>query len=109
MDLAARAYPIWHESFFELFRRFDQRPVQTWSSNFEVMMSDGLAVAGSPDTVATCLQEQLSMTGAHYMVSQMIFGDMTVAEARHSIDLYAARVMPKLANEWKPLNMHEHT
>jgi alkanesulfonate monooxygenase SsuD/methylene tetrahydromethanopterin reductase-like flavin-dependent oxidoreductase (luciferase family) len=106
--LAARAYPMWHQSFFELFRRFDQRPVQTWSSDFEVMSADGLAVAGSPDTVAAYLGAQLEDTGANYVTAQMIFGDMTVAEASDSIDLFATGVMPQLSRRWSEMRLHEH-
>jgi alkanesulfonate monooxygenase SsuD/methylene tetrahydromethanopterin reductase-like flavin-dependent oxidoreductase (luciferase family) len=94
--LAERAYPIWHESFFELFRRFNQKPVQVWSGDFKVMMGDGLAVAGSPETVARRLGEQLRSTGANYLVSQIVFGDMSLAESTKSIGLYAAKVMPAL-------------
>ena len=94
--LAARAYPVWHESFFELFRRFDQKPVQLWSGEFSVMQADGLAVAGSPATVARVLAEQLRLTGANYMVSQLVFGDMTPAESAKSVGLYASKVMPEL-------------
>lgn len=106
--LAARAFPIWHESFFELFRRFDQRPVQTWSSDFDVMTAEGLAIAGAPDTVAACLGAQLRDTGANYLTTQMIFGDMSVAEAQNSINLYAKAVMPQLARQWLEQKTPEH-
>ena len=94
--LARRTYPIWHESFFELFRRFDQKPVQTWSGDFDVMTKDGLAIAGSPDTVAAYLGEQLNSIGANYCVTQIVFGDMTIEESKRSIDLFASGVMPQL-------------
>lgn len=99
--LAARAYPVWHESFFELFRRFNQKPQQTWSGEWEVMEGDGLAIAGSPDTVVRALGGQLHMVGADYLVSQIVFGDMTLAESARSIDLYASRVMPALREAYK--------
>jgi hypothetical protein len=106
--LAARAYPMWHQSFFELFRRFDQRPMQAWSSDFDVMTADGLAVAGSPDTVAAYLGAQIENTGANYITAQMIFGDMTVAEASNSIDLFATGVMPQLSRRWSEMRLLEH-
>ena len=95
-DLAARAYPVWHESFFELFRRFDKKPVQVWSDDFKVMTADGLAIAGSPETVTRVLGDQLRQVGANYLVTQMVFGDMTLAEATRSVGLYGAKVMPAL-------------
>src|SRR2546430_9335377 len=42
-----RAYPAWHESFIELFRRYGQKPVQSWPDDFRLMAADGLAVAGA--------------------------------------------------------------
>jgi alkanesulfonate monooxygenase SsuD/methylene tetrahydromethanopterin reductase-like flavin-dependent oxidoreductase (luciferase family) len=94
--LAIRTYPVWHESFFELFRRFDQKPQQAWPTDFDVMQAQGLAVAGSPGTVARVLGEQLELVGANYLVSQLVFGDMSVAEAAKSIGLFASKVMPSL-------------
>lgn len=94
--LALRTYPVWHESFFALFRRFGHNPVQSWSADFNVMAADGLAVAGSPAKVARVLADQLQTTGADYLVSQLVFGDMTLSESSKSIDLFASEVMPKL-------------
>jgi alkanesulfonate monooxygenase SsuD/methylene tetrahydromethanopterin reductase-like flavin-dependent oxidoreductase (luciferase family) len=96
LALARRAYPNWHASFFELFRRFDQKPVQVWSGNFDDMVQSGLAVAGSPQTVTQALAAQLGQVGSNYLVSQLVFGDMTLAESTKSIGLFAAQVMPAL-------------
>jgi alkanesulfonate monooxygenase SsuD/methylene tetrahydromethanopterin reductase-like flavin-dependent oxidoreductase (luciferase family) len=96
LALARRAYPNWHESFFELFRRFDQKPVQVWSGNFDDMVQSGLAVAGSPQTVTQTLAAQLGQVGSNYLVSQLVFGDMTLAESTKSIGLFASQVMPAL-------------
>jgi len=94
--LAHRAYPVWHEAFFELFRRFGQKPQQTWSGDFDVMEADGLAVAGAPNTVARVLGDQLDTVGANYLVSQLVFGDMTPDESAGSVGLFASQVMPML-------------
>ena len=88
---------MWHESFFELFHRFNKLPTQTWSGKFEDMVADGLAVAGSAATVAAKLGEQLRITGANYLVSHLVFGDMTLADSLGSVELFAERVMPALA------------
>jgi len=94
--LADRAYPAWHDSFFELFRRYNQKPVQTWPADFGEMAAAGLAFSGSPATVSDALSAQLAETGANYLVGQFVFGDMTLEEATHSIGLFASRVMPAL-------------
>jgi alkanesulfonate monooxygenase SsuD/methylene tetrahydromethanopterin reductase-like flavin-dependent oxidoreductase (luciferase family) len=98
-DLAARAYPVWHASFFELFRRYGQKPVQIWPANFEEMAALGLAFAGSPRAVAEALDAQLQAVGANYLVGQFVFGDMTLAESTKSIELFTSKVMPELVYE----------
>lgn len=95
-DLASRAYPVWYASFFELFRRYGQKPVQIWPANFEEMAALGLAFAGSPRTVADSLHDQLKVVGANYLVGQLVFGDMSPAESAKSIELFASKVMPEL-------------
>jgi alkanesulfonate monooxygenase SsuD/methylene tetrahydromethanopterin reductase-like flavin-dependent oxidoreductase (luciferase family) len=96
--LAARAYPVWHQSFFELFYRYGQKPVQTtWAPSFAEMQASGLAFAGAPATVAKALRAQLEAVDANYLVGQFVFGDMSLAESRKSIALFAERVMPDLA------------
>ena len=96
--LAARAYPVWHKSFFELFYRYGQKPVQTsWAPSFAEMQASGLAFAGAPATVAKALRAQLELVDANYLVGQFVFGDMSLAESARSITLFAERVMPELA------------
>jgi alkanesulfonate monooxygenase SsuD/methylene tetrahydromethanopterin reductase-like flavin-dependent oxidoreductase (luciferase family) len=94
--LAYRAYPIWHASFFELFHRYGQKPVQIWSDRFEDMAAAGLAIAGSPATVTDALGAQVETTGVNYVVGQFVFGDMSLAESTRSIGLFAEQVMPAL-------------
>lgn len=97
--LAARAYPSWHASFFELFHRYGQRPVQTsWAPSFAEMQSSGLAFAGAPATVAKALRAQLDLVDANYLVGQFVFGDMSLAESVKSITLFGEQVMPELAS-----------
>jgi alkanesulfonate monooxygenase SsuD/methylene tetrahydromethanopterin reductase-like flavin-dependent oxidoreductase (luciferase family) len=95
-ELAARAYPIWHASFFELFRRYGQKPVQIWPASFDEMAANGLAFAGSPDTITQALSAHLQAIGSNYLVGQFVFGDMSVVESTRSVELFASKVMPKL-------------
>jgi alkanesulfonate monooxygenase SsuD/methylene tetrahydromethanopterin reductase-like flavin-dependent oxidoreductase (luciferase family) len=95
--LAARAYPVWHQSFFELFYRYGQKPVQTtWAPSFAEMQASGLAFAGAPATVAKALRTQLELVDANYLVGQFVFGDMSLAESLKSVALFGERVMPEL-------------
>ena len=96
--LAARAYPIWHASFFELFHRYGQKPVQTtWAPSFAEMQASGLAFAGAPATVAKALRAQLELVDANYLVGQFVFGDMSLAESLKSVTLFGEQVMSELA------------
>jgi alkanesulfonate monooxygenase SsuD/methylene tetrahydromethanopterin reductase-like flavin-dependent oxidoreductase (luciferase family) len=95
-ELASRAYPAWHASFFELFRRYDQKPVQIWPASFDEMAANGLAFAGSPKTMTEALEAQLQAVGSNYLVGQFVFGDMSLAESTKSIELFSSHVMPEL-------------
>jgi hypothetical protein len=57
----------------------------------------GQGVAGAPDTVLALLRRQIEVTGSNYLVGQFVFGDLSLAEALRSIELFAGHVMPKLA------------
>jgi alkanesulfonate monooxygenase SsuD/methylene tetrahydromethanopterin reductase-like flavin-dependent oxidoreductase (luciferase family) len=96
LEIARRAYPYWHKSFDHLFAIHGLRPVQAWPGDFDAMARDGLAFAGSPDDLAEQLGSHLDHIGANYFVGQFVFGDMTAAEARRSIDLFSQKVIPAL-------------
>jgi len=51
-------------------------------------------VAGSPDSVATYLDEYVSC-GANYCVFSFQWGDLTHADAKRSIELFAKELMPR--------------
>jgi len=102
--LASRAFPVWHASFFELFRRYGQKPVQSWPASFHEMAASGLAFAGSPRTIAQALSAQLTAIGSNYLVGQFVFGDMSLAESTKSIQLFASRVMPELVHSHRKIH-----
>lgn len=56
----------------------------------------GRSVAGSPETVARLLDEQIRDTGINYVVGQFAFGTMPLEAALRSIELFGSRVMPAL-------------
>jgi hypothetical protein len=57
----------------------------------------GQGVAGAPATVTAYLQAQIAATGSNYLVGQFAFGDLSLAEALASIELFGREVMPALA------------
>jgi alkanesulfonate monooxygenase SsuD/methylene tetrahydromethanopterin reductase-like flavin-dependent oxidoreductase (luciferase family) len=102
LALARRAYADWHKSFDHLFALHGMRPVQAWPASFDAMAADGLAIAGSPADVTAALGAQLALTGANYVVGQFVFGDMSAAESRRCIELFASEVIPALEREPSP-------
>jgi alkanesulfonate monooxygenase SsuD/methylene tetrahydromethanopterin reductase-like flavin-dependent oxidoreductase (luciferase family) len=102
LAIARRAYPVWHKSFNHLFALHGIRPVQSWPDNFDAMAEAGLAFAGSAADMSDMLGAQLDRIGANYCVGQFMFGDMSSAEARHSIDLFTSHVMPAITGALSP-------
>lgn len=95
--VAARAYRRWHASFTYLsslmgFKHLRERPPE-----FEAIVADGRAFAGTPEAVAEFVQKQIAEAGANYFVGQFAFGDLTLEETLSSVGLFASEVMPMLA------------
>jgi len=96
MRLASRAYRPWYRSFTYLPRLLGRDQSHPRPPEFEPLMTRGQGIAGSPATVRDLLAAQITETGCNYVVGQFAFGDMTLDEALHSIDLFTGEVMPAL-------------
>jgi alkanesulfonate monooxygenase SsuD/methylene tetrahydromethanopterin reductase-like flavin-dependent oxidoreductase (luciferase family) len=96
LAIARRAYPRWRTSFFWLFERHGSAPRTHahYPNSFDELAALGTAVAGAPATVHDFIVDDIKATGANYWTPWLAFGDMTTAEALHSIDLFAREVMP---------------
>jgi alkanesulfonate monooxygenase SsuD/methylene tetrahydromethanopterin reductase-like flavin-dependent oxidoreductase (luciferase family) len=97
-ELAERAYPMWHASFNALFKVYGKIPMHARPPKFAGMIADTRGLCGSPATVTEIIRKQMADAGADYFVGQFFFGDMTLAEATRSIELFASEVMPALRN-----------
>jgi len=95
--IARRAYPKWHASFTHLRRRHNLANAHPRPPTFDELVEVGQGVAGAPERVAQALRAQIEATGSNYLVGQFAFGDLTLAEALASIELFARGVMPELA------------
>jgi alkanesulfonate monooxygenase SsuD/methylene tetrahydromethanopterin reductase-like flavin-dependent oxidoreductase (luciferase family) len=96
LAIARRAYPRWRTNFFWLFNRRGGAPrvAGLYPDTFEELAALKTAVAGSPQTVRDFIAAEIAVTAPNYYVPWLAFGDMTVDEALHSIDLFAREVMP---------------
>lgn len=93
---ARRAYPVWHRSFYHLFRIYGGGPAHPRPADFDGLMKAGLGIAGGPEKVGAFLQAQLAESQATYLVGQFAFGDLLLAESLRSVELFTREVMPKL-------------
>jgi alkanesulfonate monooxygenase SsuD/methylene tetrahydromethanopterin reductase-like flavin-dependent oxidoreductase (luciferase family) len=96
LEIARRAYPRWRSNFFWLFRRHGSAPRvgDLYPESFDQLAALKTAVAGSPQTVRDFIAAEIEETSPNYFVPWLAFGDMSVEEALHSVDLFAREVMP---------------
>ena len=100
LAIARRAYPRWRESFRWLFARHGAEPrvIGIYPPSFDELMALDNGIAGSPATVRDFIAAESAATGANYMLSWFAFGDMTLDESLHSVELFAREVMPAFAD-----------
>jgi alkanesulfonate monooxygenase SsuD/methylene tetrahydromethanopterin reductase-like flavin-dependent oxidoreductase (luciferase family) len=97
MKLARRAYARWWESFNYLWALRGQKPpFTTYTADFDAVLANGQAIVGAPDTVRETIASQVAEAGLNYMLLRFAFGDLSLAESMHSVDLFAKRVQPAL-------------
>ncbi len=102
LEIGRRAYRVWHESFHRLWTQHGTAPVNVvYPPEIDGQIADGRALAGTPETVFRALSTQLAETGVNYMVCRFAFGDLTLAESRRSLDLFATHVMPGLREQFR--------
>jgi alkanesulfonate monooxygenase SsuD/methylene tetrahydromethanopterin reductase-like flavin-dependent oxidoreductase (luciferase family) len=63
---------------------------------WDELQAHGHAIAGTPAQVGAYIAEQIEAAGASYFVCDFAFGMMTAAEALHSAELFASKIMPEL-------------
>jgi alkanesulfonate monooxygenase SsuD/methylene tetrahydromethanopterin reductase-like flavin-dependent oxidoreductase (luciferase family) len=108
MKIARRAYLRWRSSFTHLFKAFGTKPESPLNvESFDVLIKQGQAIAGSPETVRAFLAAQIQQTGANYIVGQFCFGDLSVQEMLRSVELFAREVMPVLGGAAQSKELRE--
>ena len=97
--IAQSAYPRWRQAMDWLWRRSNVPFLlkDIYPEDFAALAALGHGVAGSPATVRDYLTRLKDETGVNYVLCQMVFGDISFADATHSIRLFAREVMPAFA------------
>ena len=65
--------------------------------SFEGGTAEGAIIAGTPQSVIETIATQAQALGINYLLAYLFFGTLSYADARRSLDLFAERVMPALA------------
>jgi len=98
LELARLGYDKWRASFLKLWLAHGMMPspAAVFPERYEDAEAQGRAVAGTPDKVATFLQQTVSDAGLNYLLCRFAFGDMPADASLQSIDLFTRHVMPAL-------------
>lgn len=93
-DQARPAFEHFMHNFTYRFVRRGQPNRYQDRANFETQLARGALLVGSPDTVRKTLQSHVVRTAANYFIGTFAFGNMTEAQTRSSVTLFANEVMP---------------
>jgi alkanesulfonate monooxygenase SsuD/methylene tetrahydromethanopterin reductase-like flavin-dependent oxidoreductase (luciferase family) len=95
MELGRRAWPLFHASFMRLWKKHGTQPrYARMPEDFDTMVKNGGALAGSPGTIRDQVRNMVDEAGANYFISQFSFGDLSREEVLHSAGIFAREVLP---------------
>jgi alkanesulfonate monooxygenase SsuD/methylene tetrahydromethanopterin reductase-like flavin-dependent oxidoreductase (luciferase family) len=94
MELGRRAWPKFHAGFMKLWKRHGTQPrYARMPEDFDTLVKNGGAIAGSPGTIRDYVANMASEAGASYFISQFSFGDLSHEEVMHSAGIFAREVL----------------
>jgi alkanesulfonate monooxygenase SsuD/methylene tetrahydromethanopterin reductase-like flavin-dependent oxidoreductase (luciferase family) len=96
--LARSAYAMYSDHTQHLARMYGTRKRREWVSDFDEARAAGLIAAGSPKTVRDYLANFIDESGINYLAVRIAFGDLTVEQSLHSLELLTKHVFPDLAD-----------
>jgi alkanesulfonate monooxygenase SsuD/methylene tetrahydromethanopterin reductase-like flavin-dependent oxidoreductase (luciferase family) len=95
MELGRRAWPKFWASFMKLWKKHGTQPrYARMPENFDTLVQNGGALAGSPATIRNLVRDMAGEAGASYFIAQFSFGDLTQQEVLHSAGIFAREVLP---------------
>lgn len=97
--IATPAYDHWYANLTKLERDNVAGPRFTRSMFADVndAIAKGSVVIGTAETVRAELARQIGELGVNYMVLGLFFGTLPLEAAMHTLDRFAAEVMPALS------------
>ncbi len=95
MALGRRAWPVFFASFMKLWTKHGTQPrYARIPADFDTLVANGGAIAGSPGSLRSQVEHMLREAGANYFISQFSFGDLTHEEVLHSASIFARELLP---------------
>jgi alkanesulfonate monooxygenase SsuD/methylene tetrahydromethanopterin reductase-like flavin-dependent oxidoreductase (luciferase family) len=94
---ARAAFLRWRASLAALWERRGVPLPVAMPLQWDELVANGMAIAGTPRHVADYLREQNQAAGGNFFLCQLMFGDMPLEFAQHSARLFAFEVAPLLA------------
>jgi alkanesulfonate monooxygenase SsuD/methylene tetrahydromethanopterin reductase-like flavin-dependent oxidoreductase (luciferase family) len=95
MELGRRAWPKFWASFMKLWKKHGTQPrYARMPEDFDSVVQNGGAIAGSPGTIRDQVSRMAQEAGAGYFISQFSFGDLSQEEVLHSAGIFAREVLP---------------
>ncbi len=95
LELGRRAWPVFYASFMKLWKKHGTQPrYARIPEDFDTMVRNGGALAGSPGSIREQVRNMASEAGASYFIAQFSFGDLSHQEVVHSVDIFAREVLP---------------
>lgn len=95
-EIAARVWRRFATSFNWLVNWAGLDPFP-FPGEFVEAQQRGMAFAGSPDSVRDWIAAAEREAGIDYLAAELVFGDMTTAEATRSITLFGREIIPAFA------------
>jgi alkanesulfonate monooxygenase SsuD/methylene tetrahydromethanopterin reductase-like flavin-dependent oxidoreductase (luciferase family) len=92
-EIAVPAYRVYYSNITKLWRDFGTVPTLFTDDLMRARGADA-AIVGSPATARAKIAAYFEETGCNYLVLSFAWGGLTHAQSRHSLDLFAAEVMP---------------
>jgi len=95
-EIARPAYKIYYQNIVKLWRDHGTIPA-TFTDDLERARDGDAAIVGSPATVRERITRYFAQTSCNYLVLSFAWGSLTYEQSRHSLDLFATKVMPEFA------------
>ena len=90
MALGRRAWPAFYRSFMTLWKLHGTQPRNIrLPEDFDTLVENGGAVAGSPGTIRDQIARLTADGGTNYFICQFSFGDLREDEVQNSVRIFA--------------------